>query len=80
MFFQAIEEPFLQTIQDTLGPKYRGHLGQIYEKLFKFILQVMIAGFRQQMADRTRQHMSMLEGAIADGMSSSLPIAISSFV
>jgi len=44
---QAIEQPFLTTVREVLGPKYTTYLDRLYRKVIHFILSLLIVGFTQ---------------------------------
>ncbi len=40
-----MEKPFLHVIKDELGDKYNKNVQIIYEKVIKFILNLLVEGF-----------------------------------
>ncbi len=45
-FLQAIEQPFLQAVSDTLGEKYSFNVSRIYKMAIHFILDTFVMGYR----------------------------------
>ena len=45
---QAIENPFLTAVKQTLGSKFSGDLERAYAKAIRFILNTLIIGFNQR--------------------------------
>jgi hypothetical protein len=47
---QAIEEPFLMAVKDTLGDRYTPVLDRLYQKTIHFLISMLVVGFRQGLA------------------------------
>ena len=47
LLFQAVEKPFLFSVENALGRKYKGDIKKTYEKAVRFILGCFVHGFRQ---------------------------------
>jgi len=66
---QAIEQPFLTTVREVLGPKYTAHLDRLYRKVIHFILSLLIVGFTQTTINSARQQLHHERGSFASSSS-----------
>ena len=47
---QAIEEPFITAVKQTLGDKFNPNIERIYRRATRFILTTLIGGFNMPMS------------------------------
>ena len=58
-FTQEIETPFLNAVEEALGPKhYTPHLARLYKKTIKYILTLLSVGFQEARAEMTQVEMT----------------------
>jgi len=55
---QAIKEPFVTSVKETLGDRYRTTLDVVYHKTIHFILTTLTTGFMYWTSSTTRPYSS----------------------
>jgi len=52
---QAIEQPFLTAVREVLGHRYTAYLDRLYRQVIRFILSLLVVGFKQTFNDTNRR-------------------------